>query len=447
MKYLLMDYVQESGWHELTTAEKQHWKPMSDAPGDQAAEVARRTAEAVARGSYGKLVAHLAARSGDIGAAEDALSEAFISALATWPRTGAPSNPEAWLFVAARRELIARARRRGREERATAAPATFGGRLNSTDTVWAIPDQRLALMFVCAHPAIDASVRAPLILQAVLGLNAATIASAFLASPATMGQRLVRAKQKIKAAGIPFRTPDRDELPTRLESVLAAIYAAFAEGWSDPSGTDAGRRDLATEALYLGQLVSELLPQEPEPLGLCALMLYAESRRRARRDPEGQYVPFAEQDISRWDWKLINAAEALLMRASAFSRVGRYQLESAIQSAHVARRRTGQPNWPAVVELYDALLALSRSPVVAVNRAVAVAQTNGTEIALRSLNEQVAADPRLKNYQPYWAARAELLARTGSTEEAASAYTLAIGLERDSAVRTFLQRRRSGLTP
>jgi predicted RNA polymerase sigma factor len=279
----------------------------------------------------------------------------------------------------------------------------------------------------------------------VLGLNAATIASAFLVSPATMGQRLVRAKNKIKQAGIPFQTPSREELPGRLDAVLDAVYAAFAAGWTDPGGTEIARRDLAEEAILLGRLITELLPQEPEALGLCALMLHAEARRQARRKAQDEYVPLAEQDTSLWDSQMIDAAEALLIRASAIGRIGRYQLEASLQSAHVHRRRTGQANWPAVVELYDALLALSGSPVVAINRALAIAETHGALIAFQAI-EEIAADPRLTAYQPYWAARAELLARIGAKGEASHAYEMAIGLERDSAVRTFLQRRRSDLT-
>jgi predicted RNA polymerase sigma factor len=310
----------------------------------------------------------------------------------------------------------------------------------------AIPDHRLALMFACAHPAIDPGIRAPLILQAVLGLNAATIASAFLMAPAAMGQRLVRAKNKIKQAGIPFRIPDREELDGRLDAVLDAIYAAFAEGWTDPGGTDVARRDLAEEALFLGGLVAELLPDEPEALGLLALMLHAEARRRARRDARGEYVPLAEQDIFLWDSRMIGSAEALLVRASAMGSVGRYQLEGALQSAHVHRRRTGQSNWPAVVQLYDALLTLSGSPVVAINRALAIAELHGADAALRAM-EGIAVDPRLAEYQPYWAARAELLTRIGANAEACRSYEIAIGLERDAAVRRFLQRRRTALMP
>jgi RNA polymerase sigma-70 factor (ECF subfamily) len=281
-------------------------------------------------------------------------------------------------------------------------------------------------------------------LQAVLGLNAAMIASAFLVSPTTMGQRLVRAKNKIKQASIPFRVPDQEELAGRLDAVLDAIYATFAEGWTDPGGTDVARRDLADEALFLGQLVTKLLPQEPEALGLFALMLHAEARRSARRNVQGDYVPLAEQDVSLWNSPMIDAAESLLLRASTLGKIGRYQLEGALQSAHVHRRRSGHANWPSVVQLYDALLSLSGSPVVAINRALAVAEIHGARAALQVL-EELAADSRLAQYQPYWAARAQLLATTDACAEAHHAYEIAIGLERDAAVRRFLQRRQSDL--
>jgi RNA polymerase sigma-70 factor (ECF subfamily) len=405
---------------------------------------ARRTAEAIARRSYGKLVALLAARTGDVAAAEDALSEAFVKALGDWPLHGCPSNPEAWLLSVARRKVIDMARRRRSSEIALGQLQLRAEWLEGAAADAAIPDHRLALMFACAHPAIDPAVRAPLMLQVVLGLNAATIASAFLTSPATMGQRLVRAKNKIKQAGIPFRIPEREELAGQLDAVLDAIYATFAEGWTDPSGTDVARRDLAEEGVFLGRLVTELLPQEPEALGLLALMLHAQARHRARQNVQGEYVPLAEQDTSLWDWHMIQEAEALLLRASTLGDIGRYQLESALQSAHVYRRCTGQANWPAVVQLYDALLALTGSPVVAINRTLAIAELHGPDAALQAM-EAIAGDSRLTDYQPYWAARAQLLAKIGANGAACHAYDIAIGLERDAAVRRFLQRRQAGL--
>jgi len=398
--------------------------------------------ERVARESYGKLVAFLAARTRDVAGAEDALSEAFAAALVDWPKNGIPNNPEGWLLTVARRRQIDVVRQRRTAEGA-ADHLKFLSEMASaqTDLDAGIPDERLALMFACAHPAIDAGIRAPLMLQTVLGFDAAAIASAFLISPATMGQRLVRAKNKIKQAGIPFRVPDRDELGPRLDAVLEAIYATYAEGWADPAGTDARRRNLAEEAIWLGRLVESLLPGEPEALGLLSLMLHTHARRAARRDEHGEYVPLSQQDPGLWDATLIDEAEALLVRASRLGRTGRYQLEAAVQSAHVIRRNTGKPDWIAIERLYDALVAITGSPVVAINRAVAVAETRGPLAALAALDE-LKDDARLSEYQPYWAARAGVLAQLGDVAAADLAYERAIGLEREPSVRHFLQQRR-----
>jgi len=406
-------------------------------------EQARTATEEVARRSYGKLVAFLAARTRDVAAAEDALSEAFASALTDWPRNGCPRNPEAWLLTVARRKTIdifrAAQRRPSSPDELELIEAVLAAPGESE-----IPDERLAMMFACAHPSIDAATRAPLILQAILGLDAKRIASAFLASPAAMGKRLVRAKEKIRQAGIPFRVPGHDELPARLDTVLNAIYAAFSEGWTDPGGADAARRELTDEALYLSRLVVALLPEEPESLGLLALLLHAEARRRARRSAAGEFVPLAEQDQLLWDHAQIAEAESLLHRAGSMRRIGRFQLEAAVQSAHVDRCRNGAANWPHVAELYDALFALTGSPVVLINRALAVAEADGAAAGLEAMPDQ-AADVRLTEYQPFWAARSELLARTGAIAEARRANEIAIGLERDPAVRRFLERRRAAL--
>ena len=422
---------------ETTDFREGHHGPEGD-------EHARSTADAVARRSYGKLIAFLAARTRDVAAAEDALSEAFASALSDWPRNGVPEKPEAWLLTVARRKLIDVARRRFTGEAATVELQILAEGLDAAAADSDIPDRRLALMFVCAHPAIDAGIRAPLILQVVLGLNAENIASAFLTSPAAMSKRLVRAKDKIRQAGIPFQVPEREELPARLDTVLDTIYAAYAEGWTDPGGTDVVRRDLTDEAMFLARLVTELLPEEPEALGLLALMLHAEARRPARRKPNGDYVPLAEQDPALWDAQMIDEAESLLRRGSALGAIGRYQLEGALQSAHVHRCRTSRHNWAEVVQLYDALFALVGSPVVAINRALAIAELRGASDGLAAMPE-VAADSRLAEYQPYWAARAELLAKSGAHREARQAYEIAIGLERDPSVRIFLQQRLSRL--
>jgi RNA polymerase sigma-70 factor (ECF subfamily) len=303
-----------------------------------------------------------------------------------------------------------------------------------------LPDERLAMMFACAHPAIDTGIRSPLILQVVLGLDAKAIASAFLTSPAAMGKRLVRAKEKIRQAGIPFRVPTREELPARLDTVLEAIYAGFSEGWSDPGGVDVVRRDLIEESIFLARVVVELMPGEAEARGLLALMLYADSRRRARRNLDGEFVPLSAQNPDLWDGSQIAEAEGLLHSAAGLGCVGRFQLEAALQSAHADRCRKGVVNWEAIVELYDALFALTGSPVVLINRALALAELRGAEEALASMRE-LKADARLAEYQPYWAARAELMVRTGEQAEARHAYQVAIGLERDAAVRRFLERR------
>jgi RNA polymerase sigma-70 factor (ECF subfamily) len=398
--------------------------------------------EAVARRGYGKLVAILAARTRDVAGSEDALSEAFASALADWPVNGVPRSPEAWLLAVARRKVIDNARR-GR------VSAAASGHLQllaeeveaAASEASQIPDERLALMFACAHPAIEPGIRAPLILQTILGFDAQVIGSAFLVSPAAMGQRLARAKSRIRTVKIPLRVPERADMRARLGAVLEAVYAVYSEGWSDPVGADASPRNLDQEAIWLGRLIVGLLPEEAEALGLLALMLYSSARLGARRDPAGEFIPLADQDPALWDQGLIDEAEALLFRASDLGLVGRYQLEAAIQSAHVAGRRSGATDWAAIERLYDGLCAITGSPVAAINRAIAVAQTRGPAAALEALPT---ADPggRLVEYQPYWAARAELHARMGQMAAACEAYDQAIGLEADPAVRRFLQKRR-----
>jgi RNA polymerase sigma-70 factor (ECF subfamily) len=404
----------------------------------------RDTADAVARRSYGKLIACLAARTRDLSAAEDALAEAFAAALADWPINGCPANPEGWLLTVARRKTIDQARRSRRAAEAAAHVQSLAEERVADGAEAQIPDHRLALMFACAHPAIEPNIRAPLMLQTVLGLDATSISSAFLVSPAAMAKRLVRAKEKIQQAAIPFVIPDRAELPARRDAVLDAIYACFAEGWSDPNGTDVARRELTTEALFLARLMAELLPDDAEALGLLALMLHANARRAARRSATGNYVPLAAQDPALWNVAMIGEAEALILRASTLGPIGRYQLEAALQSAHVYRCRTGTDNWPAILQLYETLLAISDSPVVALNRALALAEVDGAGAALAAL-DTLAADARLKDYQPYWAARADLLTKTKAYGEAREAYGIAIGLETDPAVRSFLQRQQAAL--
>ena len=413
------------------------------------ASVAQRAAETAARHSYGKLVAFLSRRTRDVAAAQDALSAAFEAALQQWPVDGVPASPEAWLMAVAKHQAIDAQRRENTRDAALDDLLLFakGSTEDTDDAERQIPDDRLALLFACAHPAIERSIRAPLMLQTVLGLDAGAIASAFLVPPTTMGQRLSRAKAKIKQAGIPFRLPEQQDLPERLDTVLEAIYAAFTQGWSDPAGLDPRHHNLSDEGLWLGQLLTALLPNEPEALGMLALMLHAHARRSARRDAAGAYVPLAQQDPTLWDAAMIDEAERLLRRASALKTLGRYQLEAAVQSAHVIRRVTGHPDWTAIAQLYAVLAELTGSPVVDVNRAVAVAECEGAARGLEILNG-VAADPRLQRYQPYWAARAHLLHHSGAADtinEADAAYAQAIGLELDPAVRRYLQQQRDAL--
>lgn len=356
-----------------------------------------------------------------------------------------PANPEAWLLTAARRRQIDAARRaKLRGEKADEVIRHVEALASEQAEQPVIPDERLRLMFACAHPSLDAAVRAPLILQTILGFDAGAIASAFLVSPAAMSQRLVRAKLKIKQAAIPFRIPEPDELPGRLEAVLEAVYAVYAEGWADPEGAQARERNLSVEGIWLGRLLVSLLPGEPEVLGLLALMLHAEARRAARRSPVGDYIPLEQQDTTLWDAALIEEAEALLARAGQARQIGRYQLEAALQSAHANRRICATTDWAAIVTLYEALVLLTASPVAAINRAVALARLAGPQAGLAGLDE-VASDRRIADYQPYWAARADLLARAARQEEARNAYSRAIGLESDPVIRRYLQGRLAAL--
>jgi RNA polymerase sigma-70 factor (ECF subfamily) len=400
---------------------------------------ATRTAERVARESYGRLVAFLAARTRDVAGAEDALSEAFAAALRLWPTDGVPQNPDAWLLTVARRRQTDALRRRqtrsaGEEHLQLMAQEISDEIEDAAGGAGEIPDRRLALMFACAHPAIERGMRAPLILQTILGLTAIDIAAAFLIPPATMGQRLVRAKARIRDAGIPFAVPEKQELPERLDAVLDAIYAAYTRGWNEVG--DAAP-ELADEAIWLGRLLVSLMPAEPEAKGMLALMLYAEARRPARRDPAGAYVPLDRQDTALWDREQLGFAEQLLRQASAGGPSGRYQIEAAIQSAHTARRLTGADTWAAIVALYTHLEGLTHSPVVTLNRAVALAETKGAAAAL-ALLDTLAPDRRMQDYQPYWAARGHLLARVGQAAEAPDALTVAAGLSTDDAVRDYL---------
>jgi RNA polymerase sigma-70 factor, ECF subfamily len=396
--------------------------------------------ETAVRRSYGRLVALLASRSRDIAAAEDALGDAFHAALITWPRDGVPASPEAWLMTAARRRLHdgwrhAKVQDEGAETLALVADEFAA----EDDGSQAFPDERLKLLFVCAHPAIDAAAHAPLMLQTVLGLDAARIAAAFLVSPATLGQRLVRAKARIRSAGIAFEVPPPALWGERLGAVLEAIYAAYGTAWDDVAGTDPRRRGLAQEALALARTLAQLLPSEPEPLGLLALLAFCQARASARRDAQGDYVALDRQDPALWDRALLAEAEAALLKAAPMRRLGPYQIEAALQSAHT-QKLLGAPVAPrAIVALYDGLVALHPSLGARVSRAVALATAEGPQMALAALDETLASQPdTVRAYQPYWAARADLLMRAGRATEAREAYALALGLSEDPAVKRFL---------
>ncbi len=400
---------------------------------------ARRAAEQAARNSYGRLLSVLSARDRDIPAVEDALAEALLAALRVWPETGIPSNPEGWLVTAARnrRKNDARAQsvRRGAEPDLI---RQFD--LHPDDTP--VGDERLGLMFVCAHPAIDPGARAPLILQAVLGIDAATIARAFLVEPSAMSQRLVRAKARIRDAGLRFAVPGRDEMPERLGAVLDAIYAAFGRGWDSldtPEAPDA----LSGEAIWLAQLVVDQMPDEPEPKGLLALMLYSCARRRARRDTEGRFVPLDRQDSRLWDRTRIIKAESLLTAAARAGRFGRYQCEAAIQSVHIQRPVTGRLNLDALRTLYDLLVSQSDSIGARIGRAVVLADQGQVDQALAELDALDGA--RVQGHQPWWVARSHVAALAGQPFEATHALSVAISLTEDDAVRSFLLEQRNAL--
>jgi RNA polymerase sigma-70 factor (ECF subfamily) len=396
------------------------------------AEPARAAADAAARESYGRLLAFLAARTRDIAAAEDALGEAFAAALEHWGRDGPPSNPDAWLLTAARRKLIDASRRAG--VRKSAEPEIARAIDEAAAGEEKIVDERLTLLLICAHPAIEETVRTPLMLQTVLGLDAARIASAFLVSPATMSQRLVRAKRKIAEARIPFVLPDAHELAPRAEAVLDAIYAAFGAGYDDAAGADGGA-DLTREAIFLAGLAARLFATNAEAWGLLSLMHFIEARRGARRI-DGRYVPLDAQNAALWDARAIAAAEETLAQAARLKSPGRFQIEAAIQSAHVTARLTGADTAPAVVRLYDRLLALAPSTGAEIARAGALLKAKRADDALAALNALDHA--RLSSHQPYWATRAHVLAACGRTDDARSAFDRAIGLSTDAAARAFL---------
>ena len=400
-------------------------------------ESTHRTVERVARESYGRLVAYLSSQTRDVASAEDALSNALVAALKTWPRDGVPQNPEGWLLTSARHSFIDLVRH---QRVAEASEPTLLLLREEPMEETLFPDERLKLLFVCAHPAIDPAMHTPLMLQTVLGLDAARIAHAFLISPTTMGQRLVRAKTKIRRGGIQFAVPEENELPQRLDAVLEAIYAAFGIGWDDMTGVDQRGRDLAEESIWLARVLLQLMPTEAEVRGLLALMLHCEARRPARRGPDGRYIPLSEQDSQQWSLPLIEEAERHLAEASSRGRTGRFQLEAAIQSVHAERARSGRTEWIAIMLFYEQLVRISPTLGTRTGYAAAVGEANGPEAGLAVLDgidlDSVSA------YQPYWAVRAHLLQLIGKTPEAVDAFDRAIGLAEDPAVRHFLLQRR-----
>ena len=395
--------------------------------------------EEVAQSSYGRLVAYLASTTSDIAAAEDALADAFEAALRTWPQRGIPDRPASWMLTAAKRSLIGSARRRDVAQRALPTLMLLSDERSETDEVSSIPDKRLELLFACAHPAIDPSLHAPLMLQTVLGLDAVRIGAAFLVRPSTLGQRLVRAKRKIRDAGVPFTIPRTGDLPGRAEVVLDAIYAIYGTGWDDPLGSDPRSRDLVPEALRLAQLISELLPDNAEAHGLAALMLHSDARATARRSPNGAFIALAEQDVDLWSAEHIGAAEQHLEAALLLGDLGPFQILGAIQSVHNRRALTGTTDWLSIAKLYDGLVAIDPTTGARVARAAAWLEAAGPSESLHHL-QAIDAD-RVATYQPYWVVLGETLARTGATTEATAAARRAVGLTTDAAVQRYLRER------
>ncbi|MGE5217567.1 MAG: RNA polymerase sigma factor [Chloroflexota bacterium] len=401
---------------------------------------AHAAVEAVARDSYGRLIAYLASRAGDVADAEDALSDAFAAALERWLIDGIPQKPEAWLLRVARNRMIDGARRhqvRQHSEKFLLQVAEEAQEVAATHEHF--PDERLKLLFVCAHPSIDPAARTPLMLQTVLGVDAARIASAFLVSPAAMSQRLVRAKNKIRDAAIPFRVPDPPEWEARVSFVLDAIYSAYTTGWESLTEVGSTHHALAGDAIAIGRTLVQLLPSEPEAQGLLALMLHCEARRAARYTSGGEFVPLDRQDTTLWSRPMIDEAENHLRSAAAFKRMGRYQLEAAIQSIHANRAVSGMINWPEIALLYEGLVQIAPGIGALVGRAVAIAQAVNPAAGLAALEEIPAS--RVATYQPYWAARGHLLELLNRQNETREAFTRAASLTDDPALRDYLFKR------
>ncbi|HLS78885.1 MAG TPA: DUF6596 domain-containing protein [Nocardia sp.] len=397
-------------------------------------DAVRRAAEAAARTSYGRLLALLAARCGDVALAEDALADAFERALRTWPVGGVPADPDAWLSTVARnrvRDVVT-----GAAARRTVAldPQHHDPGLLDRIEPGTLEDRRLELMFVCAHPAVDPAARTPLMLNTLLGCTAEQIAGAFAVPKSTMAARLTRAKKRIRQARIPFRVPDRAELPARIDAVLEAVYGAFAIDWHT-TGREP-RESLAGEALYLAEVLTEVLPDDPEAHGLAALIELCTARAPARRDAEGRYVPLEQQDRAVWDAELIARGHEHLRRAHLFATLGRYQLEAAIQAAE------GADADPAVLlDIHRALHRLAPTLGSATSLAAAVARVDGPAAGLAVLDLEVGEQA----FQPAWATRAHLCAALGRNEEAHAAYTRAIDLSHGAAERGFLAEARDAL--
>ena len=401
--------------------------------------------EAVARDSYGRLIAYIAARTGDIADAQDALSDALVAALENWPTNGIPNKPEAWLLHVARNRLTDASRRREVRQKSEEFLQQIAQEAQAVAKVQEyFPDERLKLLFVCAHPAIDPAARTPLMLQAVLGIDAARIASAFLVSPAAMSQRLVRVKNKIRDAGIPFRVPEPPELEERVSFVLDAIYAAYTTGWESLMETASTHHALTAEAIALGRTLTQLMPREPEAYGLLALMLHCEARREARFTSDGKFVPLDQQKAALWSQPIIEEAEMQLRLAARSKRMGRYQLEAAIQSVHANRMQSGRIDWKEIALLYEGLVRIAPGIGSLVGRAIAIAQAGEPAAGFAAL-EQIPVD-RTSDYQPYWAARGHLLQLLDRKDEARDAFDRAASLTDDPALREYLFERSTGDT-
>jgi predicted RNA polymerase sigma factor len=396
----------------------------------------------VARDSYGRLLAVLAAPTRDIAAAEDALADAIERALARWPDDGIPASPEGWLLTVARNRLRDVWKSSGYRMTDPLDEVDYVSP-SLEDDMPAIPDRRLELMLVCAHPAIAPNIRTPLMLQSVLGVEAAAIATAFAVEPSTMAQRLVRAKKRIRDAGIPFVQPERDNLAERLPAVLEAVYGAYAIDWQlAPRG--APIESLSAEALHLALVLAELLPDEPEVLGLAALVCLSEARGPARRTADGGFIPLDDQDTKLWDQVLMARGEALLRRAYGQRRPGRFQYEAAIQSAHCTRATRGKVDLSALRKLHRALLRVAPSLGAAVASAAVDGEIDGPDAGLLALD--AIGDPAVERFQPAWTTRAHLLSEAGRAAEAADAYRRAIELTADPGVAEYLVRRLRSVT-